>query len=90
MGNLLTYSAARKREAANGGGPEGQALQPDGGGQTKSFPLVVAAGFLRARSDAVDMISITSATDNRTEFQGAAVQAHPSHLASLSPQIASI
>src|SRR4029077_8200534 len=28
-----------------------------------SFPLVVAAGFLRARSDAVDMTSITSATD---------------------------
>jgi hypothetical protein len=111
-----------------------------------SFLLIVAAGFLRAGSDAVDMTSITPATDKnlraaastqkhsarnfidtcgsasqalritalciyqfwqysalrpllslydpeasaRTEFQGAAVQARPSHHASLSLQIASI
>src|ERR1700730_15720476 len=109
-----------------------------------SFLLILAAGFLRAGSDAVNMTSITPATDKNLraaastqkhsarnfidtcgsaspalritalciyqfwqysalrplpylfttrwppqEFQGAAVQARPSHHASLSPQIAS-
>ena len=42
-----------------------------------SFPLFVAAGLLRASSDAVDITSITSATDKNLRA-AASTQKHPS------------